>query len=64
MLQSMKELGNLSEQMHQFISLAIAEKNIDVFIAVGEEMIRAKELALRKNPKIETFWYKIQELYL
>ncbi|MDD3491726.1 MAG: UDP-N-acetylmuramoyl-tripeptide--D-alanyl-D-alanine ligase [Candidatus Pacebacteria bacterium] len=60
-LGAMKELSNLSEQAHQLIGLAIAEKNIDVFIGIGEEMIKARESALKKNPKIQTFWFKNSE---
>jgi len=56
-LGDMKELGDSSKQAHELIGEAVSE-NVDVFIAVGEEMALAKDVIIERNPKVEVFWFK------
>jgi len=56
-LGDMKELGINSKQAHIEIGKDIA--NIaQVFIAVGEEMVFAKQIIDDKYPNVEAFWFK------
>jgi UDP-N-acetylmuramoyl-tripeptide--D-alanyl-D-alanine ligase len=59
-LGDMKELGGFSEQAHRSIGEAMAEI-VDIFIAVGKEMMLAKDAVIKKNPKIEVFWFENSE---
>jgi len=56
-LGDMKELGVNSNQAHIEIGRDIANV-AQVFIAVGEEMIFAKQIIDDEYPNIETFWFK------
>ena len=56
-LGDMKELGVNSKQAHMEIGRNIADI-AEVFIAVGEEMIFAKEIIDNEYPDIKTFWFE------
>lgn len=50
-LGDMLELGEFSEEAHKNIGRIISEMNIDVFVAVGEEMALAAEESRRNKAK-------------
>lgn len=56
-LGDMKELGVNSKQAHMEIGRNIADV-AKVFIAVGEEMVFAKEIIDNEYSDIETFWFE------
>jgi len=56
-LGDMKELGVNSKQAHMEIGRNIADI-AEVFIAVGEEMIFAKEIIDNEYSGVETFWFE------
>ena len=59
-LGDMKELGDFSKQAHELIGEKVSEI-ADIFIAVGKEMMSAKDIAIEKNSKIEVFWFENSE---
>lgn len=59
-LGDMKELGDFSKQAHELIGEKVSEI-ADIFIAVGQEMMSAKDIVIEKNSKIEVFWFENSE---
>ena len=59
-LGDMKELGDFSKQAHELIGEKVSEI-ADIFIAVGKEMMSAKDIVIEKNSKIEVFWFENSE---
>ena len=59
-LGDMKELGDFSKQAHELIGEKVSEI-ADIFIAVGKEMMSAKDIVIEKNSKIEVFCFENSE---
>jgi UDP-N-acetylmuramoyl-tripeptide--D-alanyl-D-alanine ligase len=59
-LGDMKELGDFSKQAHGLIGGKVSEI-ADIFIAVGKEMMLAKDNVIEKNSEIEVFWFENSE---